>query len=48
MNRKGFALVELLVVLIILSLVLAIGQPVFSSALKLCQGRGAFGNWLMI
>jgi prepilin-type N-terminal cleavage/methylation domain-containing protein len=41
MNRKGFALVELLVVLIILSLVLAIGQPVFSSALSSAKGRGA-------
>lgn len=41
MNRKGFALVEFLVVLFILSLVLAIGQPVFSSALSSAKGRGA-------
>lgn len=41
MKRKGFTLVELLVVLMIFSLVLAIGQPVFSSALSSAKGRGA-------
>ncbi|NLT93956.1 MAG: prepilin-type N-terminal cleavage/methylation domain-containing protein [Clostridia bacterium] len=41
MNRKGFTLVELLVVLLLFSLVLAIGQPVFSASLKYAKGRGA-------